>query len=186
MKKQGAIILGTGGDNSDGAVGTWYEGVMTSGEPSASTESAVQANIVAAGYSTSSNNGGGSTGPITSGANSSKCVDDNGLSSANGTKIQIWDCNGGANQSWTVEPDGTLQVYGKCMDITGANYGNGTNIELWQCNGGANQQWQASNGILVNPASGKCLDDPKSNTANGTQLDLWTCNGGANQHWTIP
>ena len=39
MKKQGAIILGTGGDNSDGAVGTWYEGVMTSGEPSAATES---------------------------------------------------------------------------------------------------------------------------------------------------
>ena len=53
MKKQGAIILGTGGDNSDGAVGTWYEGVMTSGEPSAATEAAVQANIVAAGYSAS-------------------------------------------------------------------------------------------------------------------------------------
>jgi hypothetical protein len=52
MKKQGAIILGTGGDNSDGADGTWYEGVMTSGEPSAATEAAVQANIVAAGYST--------------------------------------------------------------------------------------------------------------------------------------
>ena len=130
--------------------------------------------------------GGGATGPITSGANSSKCVDDNGLSSANGTKIQIWDCTGGANQSWTVEPGGTLQVYGKCMDITGANYSNGTNIELWTCNGGANQQWQATNGTLVNPASGKCLDDPNSNTANGTQLDLWTCNGGANQQWHLP
>ena len=31
MKKQGAIILGTGGDNSNGADGTFYEGVMTSG-----------------------------------------------------------------------------------------------------------------------------------------------------------
>ena len=50
-----------------------------------------------------------------------------------------WDS--GANQQWTVEPDGTLQVYGKCMDITGANYGNGTLIELWTCNGGSNQQW---------------------------------------------
>ena len=29
MKKQGAIILGIGGDNSDGAVGTFYEGAMT-------------------------------------------------------------------------------------------------------------------------------------------------------------
>ena len=50
MRKQGAIILGTGGDNSDGAQGTFYEGVMTSGFPSASTDNAVQANIVAAGY----------------------------------------------------------------------------------------------------------------------------------------
>ena len=129
---------------------------------------------------------GGSTGPITSGVNSAKCVDDNGQSSANGTKIQIWDCNGGANQSWTVASNGTVQVYGKCLDITGASTANGALIELWQCNGGANQQWQASNGELVNPASGKCLDDPGSNTANGTQLDLWTCNGGTNQQWHLP
>jgi hypothetical protein len=52
MKKQGAIILGIGGDNSKGADGTFYEGVMTSGEPSSTTEAAVQANIVAAGYTT--------------------------------------------------------------------------------------------------------------------------------------
>jgi hypothetical protein len=50
MKKQGAIILGIGGDNSKGATGTFYEGVMTSGYPSTSTESSVQANIVAASY----------------------------------------------------------------------------------------------------------------------------------------
>jgi hypothetical protein len=133
-----------------------------------------------------STGGGGSTGPITAGDDSSQCIDDNGQSSANGTKIQLWTCNGGANQQWTVESNGTLQVYGACMDITGANYTNGTLIELWQCNGGANQQWEAENGELVNPASGKCLDDPGSNTANGTQLDLWTCNGGTNQSWTIP
>ena len=34
MKKQGAIILGIGGDNSKGSAGTFYEGVMTSGYPS--------------------------------------------------------------------------------------------------------------------------------------------------------
>ena len=120
------------------------------------------------------------------GVNSAKCVDDNGQSSANGTKIQVWDCNGGANQSWTVASNGTVQVFGKCLDITGASTANGALIELWQCNGGANQQWQASNGALVNPVSGKCLDDPGSNTANGTQLDLWTCTGGANQQWHLP
>lgn len=51
MRKQGAIVLGNGGDNSNGAQGTFYEGVMTAGEPSAATEAAVQANIVAARYS---------------------------------------------------------------------------------------------------------------------------------------
>jgi hypothetical protein len=50
MKKQGAIILGIGGDNSNGAVGTFYEGVMTAGYATADTDDAVQANIVAAGY----------------------------------------------------------------------------------------------------------------------------------------
>jgi non-reducing end alpha-L-arabinofuranosidase len=186
MKKQGAIILGTGGDNSDGADGTWYEGVMTSGEPSAATEAAVQANIVAAGYSSSSGSGGG-TGPITSGLNSAKCVDDNNGSGANGTKAQMWDCDGNAAaQNWTVNSNGTLTIDGGCMDITGANYSNGTLVELWTCNGGGNQQWQATNGELVNPASGKCLDDPNLNTANGTQLILWSCNGGANQQWHLP
>jgi hypothetical protein len=51
MKKQGAIILGIGGDNSDNSAGTFYEGVLTSGYPTASTEAAVQANIVGAAYS---------------------------------------------------------------------------------------------------------------------------------------
>jgi hypothetical protein len=50
MKKQGAIILGIGGDNSDWAIGTFYEGVMTKGFSSDATDAAVQANIVAAGY----------------------------------------------------------------------------------------------------------------------------------------
>lgn len=50
MSKEGAMILGIGGDNSNGAQGTFYEGVMTSGYPSDATENAVQADIVAAKY----------------------------------------------------------------------------------------------------------------------------------------
>jgi hypothetical protein len=57
MKKQGAIILGIGGDNSKGAAGTFYEGAMTTGYPTATTEAAVQANIVAAGYGSSVSTG---------------------------------------------------------------------------------------------------------------------------------
>jgi len=50
MRKQGAIILGTGGDNSDHGKGYFYEGVMTTGAASIATMKDVHANIVAAGY----------------------------------------------------------------------------------------------------------------------------------------
>ncbi|TVY27145.1 putative alpha-L-arabinofuranosidase B [Lachnellula hyalina] len=52
MSKEGAIILGIGGDNSNSAQGTFYEGVMTTGYPTDATEASVQANIVAAKYVT--------------------------------------------------------------------------------------------------------------------------------------
>lgn len=54
MSKEGAIILGIGGDNSNRAQGTFYEGVMTTGYPSDETEDSVQANIVAAKYAATS------------------------------------------------------------------------------------------------------------------------------------
>jgi hypothetical protein len=50
MKKQGAIILGTGGDGSNNAKGTFFEGCITKGNPPDATDDLVQANIVAAGY----------------------------------------------------------------------------------------------------------------------------------------
>merc|ERR1711907_591111 len=50
MKKQGAIILGIGGDNSEGAVGTFYEGAMIRGYTTDATDNAIQANVVAAAY----------------------------------------------------------------------------------------------------------------------------------------
>ena len=54
MKKQGAIVLGSGGDccatNTNLSEGTFYEGAITAGYPSDATEAAVQANIVGAAY----------------------------------------------------------------------------------------------------------------------------------------
>ena len=155
--------------------------------PVVRTEAAVQANIVAAGYTTSSGSSSGATGTIVAGDDSSDCVDNNNASGTPGNKVQMWTCDGNTGaQNWTVNSNGTLTIDGGCMDITGAKYINGTLIELWTCNGGANQQWAASNGEIVNPHSGMCLDDPGSNTTNGTQLILFTCNGGSNQKWTLP
>jgi hypothetical protein len=50
MQKQGSIILGIGGDNSDSDGGQWFEGVMATGAATVQTINAVQANIVAARY----------------------------------------------------------------------------------------------------------------------------------------
>jgi hypothetical protein len=46
MRKEGAIILGTGGDNSNAAQGDFFEGVMTAHFSSDLADDAVQANIV--------------------------------------------------------------------------------------------------------------------------------------------
>lgn len=52
MRKQGAIVLGNGGDNNNYSSGTFYEGAMTVADvfPSEEINQAIQANVVAAGY----------------------------------------------------------------------------------------------------------------------------------------
>ncbi len=184
MHQEGAIILGTGGDNSNGDDGSFFEGVMTSGYPTDAADNSVQANIVSVGYAVPSNP---ATGIVAAGDSNTACMDNNNASGTDGNKVQMWACDGNTGaQNWTMASNGTVQIDGGCLDITGANYSNGTLLEWWTCNGGANQQWEAENGQLVNPTSGKCLDDPAFNKTNGTQLILYTCNGGANQQWSLP
>ena len=52
MRKQGAILLGNGGDNSNSSQGTFYEGAMTAADtfPTDATDQLVQANVASAGY----------------------------------------------------------------------------------------------------------------------------------------
>src|SRR5580658_3045513 len=52
MRKQGGILLGNGGDNSNSSQGTFYEGAMTGGGtfPTNATDQLVHANVVAARY----------------------------------------------------------------------------------------------------------------------------------------
>ncbi|GAA0681896.1 hypothetical protein GCM10010193_39500 [Kitasatospora atroaurantiaca] len=116
-----------------------------------------------------------------------KCVDVAAAGTANGTAIQLYDCNGTAAQNWTVAADGSLQALGKCLDVTSAGTANGTPTQLWDCNGTGAQKWQpGSGGTLVNPASGRCLDATGPSSANGTRLQIWDCAGSPNQQWALP
>jgi hypothetical protein len=106
-------------------------------------------------------------------------------SQSGGTRVQLWDCHGQANQSWTQTSGRQLQVYGSmCLDASNAGTSNGTAVIIWSCHGGTNQQWNVnSNGTITNVQSGLCLD--AYSTANGTPLQLWSCSGQANQRFRL-
>ncbi|NUP52282.1 MAG: hypothetical protein HOW97_33905 [Catenulispora sp.] len=164
---------------------TWKNGVTldwTLG--SAASSWGTGANDAPPSYDTAGGTSG--IGPITSGI-AGKCADDSARGTANGTKIQLWDCNGTVAQQFTVKSDGSLGIMGKCMDVTNSGTTNGTLVQLYDCNGTGAQKWQQqSNGSLLNPQSGRCLDDPNSSTTNGTQLQIYDCNGTNAQKWKLP
>jgi ricin-type beta-trefoil lectin protein/cellulase (glycosyl hydrolase family 5) len=142
------------------------------------------------GWGTGTNPGGtggtGGTGTLLRGAGSNRCLDVPNSGTANGTQTEIWDCNGGANQSWTLNSSKELVVYGsKCLDAYSGGTTAGTKVVIWDCNGGTNQQWSVNaDGSVTNVKSGLCLDVTGASTANGALVELWTCNGGGNQKWS--
>ncbi|MGW7528947.1 lectin [Streptomyces sp. NPDC054783] len=125
------------------------------------------------------------TGAITGLAG--KCLDVAGANSADGTPVQLYDCNGTNAQQWTVGTDGTIRALGKCLDVTGNSTADGAKVQLWSCTGGANQKWTVTAAHdIVNPQANKCLDVTDNNSANGTRTQIWSCSGGANQKWNAP
>jgi hypothetical protein len=125
------------------------------------------------------------TGTITGLAG--KCLDVAGAGSADGTAVQLYDCNGTAAQQWTVGSDGTIRALGKCLDVTGNSTADGATAQLWSCSGGANQKWTVTAAHdIVNPQANKCLDVTGNSSANATRIQIWSCGGGANQKWTAP
>ena len=132
----------------------------------------------------------GGTGAILHAVGAGKCLDVPGLSTTAGTQLDIWTCNGGANQGWTHTSANQLTVYSgssqMCLDASGNGTTAGTKVDIWSCNGGANQQWNVnSNGTITGVQSGLCLDVTGASTANGALVELWTCNGHSNQQWTL-
>src|SRR4051812_43513980 len=104
------------------------------------------------------------------------CLDDNGATSQDHNKIQMWGCNTTPAQRFTLATDGTLQVVGRCLRIADS----GANVELFTCNAGAGaQQWRAlSSRALVNAASGpnwRCITNPGASQQPGAQIVVTSC-----------
>jgi Ricin-type beta-trefoil lectin domain/Putative Ig domain len=123
-----------------------------------------------------------------------RCLDDWHSGTANGTKADIFTCNGSTAQAWSVSlnANGTLQIRlvkssaaGACLTVKGGGTASGTLAELFACNT-AGQEWTAgASGHLVNPQSGRCLIDPAAGP-NGTQLRIGACTNTADERWTLP
>jgi hypothetical protein len=110
-------------------------------------------------YAHDSNSGGGATGPITGLAG--KCVDVEAANVADGTRVQLYTCNGTNAQRWTVGSDGTIRALGKCLDVSGGATADGARVQFWTCNGTGAQRWTYTAGRdLVNPQADKCLTSP--------------------------
>ena len=133
----------------------------------------------------------------------SKCLGDNGNSSANGSKVIIYQCaSNNAGEIWSFKPStapgevgnaglsqlGSIVIHGKCLSTSSNSTANGAKLQLWACNGATSELWEIAGGFgeLVNPASGRCINDPNSSKTNGTQLVIWTCNGAVTQNWVLP
>jgi type 1 glutamine amidotransferase len=128
---------------------------------------------------------GDRTGPVVGLAG--KCLDVAGAGTADGTKVQLYGCNGSNAQRWMVTPNSTVKALGKCLDVAGGGTANGTKAQLWTCNGSGAQNWSAqTNGTLRNPQSGRCLDVSNNSSADGQQIHIWDCLGAANQKWALP
>ncbi|WP_329459412.1 family 16 glycosylhydrolase [Streptomyces sp. NBC_01497] len=130
--------------------------------------------------------GGGDGGTHTVTGIGGKCMDVAAASNANGTPVQLYDCNGSGAQQWTAGSDGSLRALGKCLDAKDGGTADGTQLQLWDCSGAANQKFTPNAARdITNPQANKCVDATGQSSANGTRLQLWTCTGTANQKWTV-
>ncbi len=160
-----------------------------------STSGAISASVPAHGtvvyrVAGGSSSGGGGTAGALHAVGAGKCLADPNSTTVSGTQQQIWDCTGGANQTWTRSSSNqlTLTIGGStlCLGANGQGTSPGTAAGSWSCDDQANQQWQFnSNGTITGVQSGLCLDVTAASTANGALVELWTCNGGSNQQWKL-
>jgi hypothetical protein len=110
-----------------------------------------------------------------------KCLDDNLGHTANGTKVDLWSCDGRLRQRVTFQANGELRLRGKCITArSGA-------AVLEACTGSPAQTWtRRANGEYFVHASRRCLAIPGSSTANGTQLRLSSCTDSPRERWSLP
>jgi hypothetical protein len=121
---------------------------------------------------------------------SGKCLDVTG--SANGSKVQLWDCTASRpSQRWTAGPNNTMvnPDSGRCIDNPFNGAVNFTQLQLIDCNSSDAQYWSLTltiTGPIRSSVPVKCVNDPANSAADLTQVQISDCTGGPAQQWTAP
>ena len=110
-------------------------------------------------------------------SNTGKCFDVDGGNTANGTKVQTWDCNSNNNQKFVFQ-NSQIKWNNKCLDVAGGSTSNGTKVQIWDCANVDAQKFLYQNSQIK--WNNKCLDVDGGNTANGTQIQIWDCDSNNN------
>lgn len=144
----------------------------------------------------------GSSGPSTNSTlnvhlngNNNKCVGISGGTYADGTAVDIFDCNESASQKWewnggalvSVNPVDQSQW---CLDAgVESQWANGIKMKIWQCFANlAQQTWTpvTTTGTIKLPSGNFCLDLTNGDLTNKNVLQIWSCTSGdVNQIWSV-
>ncbi|KDQ31546.1 carbohydrate-binding module family 13 protein [Pleurotus ostreatus PC15] len=127
---------------------------------------------------------------ISPSVDTSKCLDVRGDLQANGTAVDVFDCNATAAQNWIIRPGTTkVQLAGTnfCLDA-GSSPANGVGMKIWECfdNLPAQQWFLTADDRIALENQGLCLDLTNGNVTNGNQVQTWQCtDNDINQAWLL-
>jgi hypothetical protein len=197
MHQEGSVLLGTGGDDSNGSDGSFFEGVVTAGYPSDATDAAVQANVTAAHYQQAPRSFPAAGTPYTiTNVNSGTNVQPDSCGTADGTGVELYTSAGSDCQQWTFASAGgghytiTNTASGQNLESSGCGSFDGTLTDLAAPSpGSVCQEWDVSaNGphyTISNVGNGMVLDAEDCETANGTVVRQWAQLDNACQQYDI-
>jgi hypothetical protein len=120
-----------------------------------------------------------------------KCLDADYWAGGNGTKVQLWDCNGGNQQKWRLQtyPDPNVSGYywivngrfGRCLnaDNSAGSYPEGARVQLWDCATTSNMAWRIDYSgsyfeLITMSRPDMVLDsDISHGDVNGMKAQMW-------------
>lgn len=119
-----------------------------------------------------------------------KCLNVKGNVTANGTPVQVFDCNGSSGQNWSIVKGQTkVQLAGTnfCLDA-GSKPASGVALKIWTCYDSlpAQDWWFTNDSRIAVTNKGQCMDFKDGLFTNNNTVQTWKCtDNNTNQVWSL-